>query len=78
MRVIDSYNTDQQIKPCPVCLRNMLLTVAAALQLEIMKSNSPNPKFFDLRAKLPEEAFAEAAKQRMLVILEAIASTILQ
>jgi hypothetical protein len=69
-RMIERYNQDEAIEPCPTCLRDTMLDLAALLHHEAEKiyaaRNAIDAKSFD-------ETFAEAARERSKKVLEALA-----
>jgi hypothetical protein len=70
MRMIGRYNQDEAIEPCPMCLRDTMLDIAALLHHEgktiCTAWNAIDAKSFD-------ETFADAARERSKKVLEALA-----
>jgi len=71
LRMIESYTKDNETYPCPGCLRNSIMAIAALLHLEAAKmddngcgSRSPEPGFVD--------TFREAARERIVSVMDAI------
>ena len=71
LRMIESYTKDHETYPCPKCLRNSIIAIAALLHLEAAKMDendcgqfSPDHGFVD--------TFAEAARERILTIMDAV------
>ena len=69
LRMIESYTKDNETYPCPGCLRNSMMAIAALLHLEAAKMaacehGSPDPGFV--------ETFAEAARERILSVMDAV------
>jgi hypothetical protein len=71
--MIETYTQANRTYPCPKCLRNMIMAIAALLHLETIKidkkasgQNWPKGASFT-------ETFAEAAKERMLLVMAAVA-----
>lgn len=70
LRMIESYAKDNETYPCPKCLRNSMIAIAALLHLEAERMDendsehtSPDLCFVD--------TFAEAARERILSVMEA-------
>jgi hypothetical protein len=71
MRAIGRYCQDENIKPCPVCLRDTMLVVAALLHLEaaqLDRQRSGKPR---VGGKRIDESFAKAARERLKATMEA-------
>ena len=71
LRMIEAYTKSNETYPCPKCLRNSIMAVAALLHIEAAKMDgdesgqvSPELGFVD--------AFADAARERMLSVMEAV------
>ena len=69
--MIESYTKDHETYPCPKCLRNSIIAIAALLHLEAAKMDEDmcgqdcaEPGFV--------ETFAEAARERILTIMDAV------
>ena len=72
LRMIEGYTKDNSTYPCPKCLRNSMMAIAALLHLEAAKIDSN-----DKCGQAPEdggfvEAFAEAARERMVSVMDAV------
>lgn len=70
LRMIESYAKDNETYPCPKCLRNSMIAIAALLHLEAERMDendsehtSPDLGFVD--------TFAEAARERILSVMAA-------
>jgi hypothetical protein len=71
MRTIEQYHKDVNADPCPVCLRDTMLAVAALLHLQAARIDGVNPRlgadgFF-------EEDFGEAARESLRAVAETAA-----
>jgi hypothetical protein len=67
MRTIEQYHKIKQADPCPVCLRNTLLAVAALLHFQSgRRGNFPGQA-----AKQDAAEFGEAALGRLRDVIEA-------
>jgi hypothetical protein len=70
LRTIEQYNKDQNIDPCPACLRDAMLAVAALLHLQSARLQIP--------ATLPATAdpleveFGTIAQERLRAVTEAV------
>jgi len=71
LRMIEGYTNDHETYPCPKCLRNSMIAIAALLHLEAEKMGendsehaSPDSVFV--------ETFADAARERILSVMEAV------
>jgi hypothetical protein len=71
LRMIESYTKDNDTYPCPKCLRNSMMAIAALLHLEAEKMDesgsgrsSPDPGFV--------ETFADSARERILSVMDAV------
>lgn len=69
--MIESYTRDHETYPCPGCLRNSIMAIAALLHLEASKmddsgcrKSSHEPGFVD--------TFTEAARERILSVMDAV------
>jgi hypothetical protein len=74
LRMIENYTREHGTYPCPKCLRNSMMAIAALLHLEASKIEEGEcaarpqrgePGFVD--------GFAEAARERLLDIMDAMA-----
>ncbi len=73
LQMIENYTQAHRTYPCPKCLRNMIMAIAAMLHLETMKidktaSGQNGPKGIRFA-----DGFAEAARERMLFMMAAVA-----
>jgi hypothetical protein len=73
MRVIGNYSHDERISPCPRCLRDTMLAVAALLHLEAVKLRATNRR----KEKRFDDEFAKAARARLSAVADAFPSNIL-
>jgi len=71
LRMIEGYTKDNATYPCPRCLRNSMMAIAALLHLEAEKMEQhgvceglPEPGFV--------EGFAEAARERIISVMDAV------
>ena len=71
LRMIESYTRDNETYPCPGCLRNSIMAIAALLHLEAAKMDdngcghsSPEPGFVD--------TFTDAARERIVSVMDAV------
>jgi hypothetical protein len=72
MRSIEQYNRTGEAEPCPGCLRDALLAVAALLHLKAAHLDSA-----DAGGKRALDAdFANAARQRMSDVVLAVAGPV--
>lgn len=71
-QMIEDYTQVNRTYPCPKCLRDLIMAIAALLHLEAIKIDKKAA-----RQNWPEgtsftEAFAEAARERMLSVMAAV------
>ena len=67
MRLIERYSKKKEVSPCPSCLRDTMLSVAALLHLEAAKSGTGKagkPR----SGKHLGDAFAKAARNRLEIV----------
>ena len=71
LRMIEGYTRDNETYPCPACLRNSIMAIAALLHLEASKMDdggcgrrSTEPGFVD--------TFTDAARERILSVIDAV------
>ena len=67
LRMIEAYTKDNDTYPCPLCLRNSMMSIAALLHIEAVKleeKSAAEPSF--------AEAFASAARERIVSIMDAV------
>jgi hypothetical protein len=73
LRMIESYSRDHHTYPCPECLRNSIMAIAALLHIEAAKIGGENGKQDCTQGAHFVESFAETARERMASIMEASA-----
>jgi len=74
LRVIEKYSEDNRTYPCPGCLRNSIMAIAALLHLEAAKADEEEPAQTSYAVSAGfVETFAETARERMLSIMESVA-----
>ncbi len=78
MGVIGRFSQDEHIAPCPFCLRDTMLAVAALLHLEGGKIASAQPGKPPIDGKRASKEFTQAARQRLEAVIEADAARIAQ
>jgi hypothetical protein len=73
LRMIENYTREQGTYPCPKCLRNSMMAIAALLHLEAAKIEEEE-RIARLQPGEPGfvEGFAEAARERLLYIMDAM------
>ncbi len=71
LRMIEGYTKANETYPCPKCLRNSMMAIAALLHIEAAKMDedgaaqcSPDYGFV--------EGFAETARERILSVMDAV------
>lgn len=69
MRTIEQYNREANADPCPACLRNAMLAVAALLHVEAARLCGARPEVL-------EEEFGEAAREKLQAVTQVIAGGI--
>jgi hypothetical protein len=70
MRIIGRYSKNKEISPCPSCLRDTMLSVAALLHLEAAKAEAvkaQKPRF----GKRLGDTFANAARRHLETVRQA-------
>ena len=76
LRMIENYSEENRTYPCPGCLRNSIMAIAALLHLEAAKADDDGN---ERAASAPDsgfvDTFAETARERMLSIMESIIGT---
>ena len=78
MRNIALYQKDERINPCPVCLRDSMLAVAALLHLEAAKINGGDSGHTTVKKyRLDDDAFTEAARDRLNAVAHVVASNVI-
>ncbi len=73
LRMIENYSKNNQTYPCPKCLRNSIMAIAALLHLEAVKED-----VLPCAEKRPGDAsfvesFAEAARERIVSVMDTVA-----
>jgi hypothetical protein len=71
MRMIGGYSQDGHIAPCPRCLRDTMLAVAALLHLEAARLDAAKSGQLPITHERFDEAFAKAARERLQAIIQA-------
>ena len=74
MRAIALYNKKQDIDPCPLCLRNTMLTVAALLHIDAAQIESSSMGRAKGVGKRIRDAFAKTARDRLEAVIKAQAA----
>ncbi len=72
MEEIGRFGGEEQAAPCPHCLRDTMLTVAALLHLEGLKLSGAN--IAQIRGKAAKKQFVLAAGERLEAVIEAEAA----
>lgn len=72
-QMIENYSQVNRTYPCPKCLRNLIIAIAARLHLEAIKIDKKASVQNCSRSTNFAEAFAEAARERMLLVMAAVA-----
>jgi len=75
MELIGTFSEDQQLTPCPLCLRDTMLAAAALLHAAGARMPAPMVKHGKAR-QAARKAFAQAACERFEAVLEAEAGRI--
>ncbi len=76
MRVIGHFKQDERINPCPICLRDTMLAVAALLHLEAAKINGGSGHTTIEKHRV-DEAFTEAARRRLNAVAQVVAGNVI-
>ncbi len=71
MRAIEQYNRDAHADPCPACLRDAMLAVAALLHLRAARMETTAPLLATV--KTMEAEFGEAACERLRAVTGVVA-----
>jgi hypothetical protein len=71
LRMIEGYTKDNETYPCPKCLRNSMIAIAALLHLEAEKIDENDSEHTPPDAAFVEN-FADAARERILSVMEAV------
>jgi hypothetical protein len=77
MRVIGHFKQDERINPCPICLRDSMLAVAALLHLEAAKINGGGSGHTTIEKHPVDEAFIEAARERLNAVAQVVAGNVI-
>ncbi len=72
VHVIENYTKEHRTYPCARCLRNSIMAIAALLHLEAAKIDEKRSGQKRSGSASFAEAFAEAARERMLSIMDAV------
>ena len=78
MRVIGHFKQEEQINPCPICLRDSMLAIAALLHFEAAKINGGGSGHTTVERLRLDEAFTEAARERLNAVAHAAASNVIR
>jgi hypothetical protein len=76
MLLIERHRKEEGISQCPRCLCDTMLAVAALLQLEAVRLDSANRGKPLIKGKSFDEQFAEAARDRMQAVIEAVVGNV--
>jgi hypothetical protein len=76
MSTIKSYSERERSEPCPQCLRNTMLAVAALLHLEAAKLEAASTGRTQASGKSLGDAFAKVARERLDAVTKAEAAII--
>jgi hypothetical protein len=71
VRALEQYNKDQSTDPCPLCLRDAVLAVAALLHMEAVRLDGASSLL--VMPEGVEERFGDAARDKLRGIAEATA-----
>jgi hypothetical protein len=71
MREIKRYSRDKRVEPCPLCLRDTMLAVAALLHLEAANLPGEAEGSQARRDKQMRSKFKEAASRRLNAVVHA-------
>lgn len=72
LKSIEHYNLEMNADPCPECLRDAMLAVAALLHMEADRPLSSRQPAAGLEAL--EEAFGEIARDKLRAVAQAAAA----
>lgn len=72
LRMIESYTHENETYPCPKCLRNSMMAIAALLHLEAAKIDEKHPEPRSTHHHGFVDTFAEAARERMHSVMDAV------
>jgi hypothetical protein len=74
MQAIKHYGDRELIEPCPRCLRNTMLTIAALLHLEAARIDAHT----SVRSEAFDDDFAEVARERLQAVTEIVPGNVIQ
>jgi hypothetical protein len=74
MQTIKHYGDREHVEPCPRCLRNSMLTVAALLHLEAARIDAHASG----RSEAFDDDFAEVARERLQAVTEVVPGNVIQ
>jgi hypothetical protein len=74
MSFIAQHNEAKSVNPCPLCLRDAILAVAALLHLEAARIGPIGGGKPRIGGKRAGDAFAKAARDRLAVVIQANAA----
>ncbi len=69
LRMIEGYSQETRTYPCPKCLRNSIMAIAALLHLEASKIDEDGSVGHLSKGTCFVDAFAETARERMHSII---------
>ncbi len=72
LKMIENYTQEHGTFPCPKCLRNSIMAIAALLHIEAAKIDEKEARQKRAGGTSFAEAFAEAARERMLSVMDAV------
>jgi hypothetical protein len=73
LRMIENYTREHGTYPCPKCLRNSMMAIAALLHLEAAKiEEAERPAQLHLGEPGFVDGFADAARERLLYVMDAM------
>jgi hypothetical protein len=72
LRMIEGYTQDNRTYPCPKCLRNSIMAIAALLHIEAEKEEMNGSKPGCVKDMDAVETFAEAARERIVSVMDAV------
>ncbi len=71
LRMIENYTKDNETYPCPRCLRNSMIAIAALLHIEAAKMGDDGCE--DIEPELGfVDSFTDAARERILSVMDAV------
>jgi hypothetical protein len=78
MRMIERSHAEENISPCPRCLRDTMLAVAALLQIESARLDGATLGKSPVRGRSLDDAFAEAARKQLQSVAQVAAGNVVQ